>query len=364
MLQEVRNLRRFMNILKNNKIRVWLICAVMLTFFSSVAYAEYTQVSSVKRVASAKASPGVMFSSNCMRTSTSLRPLTTSEYTVTVCNYDPENPTVYNPAEINYTLTAQLQVYYNGDYITMEQLKTKLAENTETYNEYVEKAKKYYIQKTANDSRPVDNIQQLNFYTEENDTVTFHDVNFSNESLATSQTSVDKFSVHIDEASLNNINPEFFVLLTATPEQSMYTPISTKLYGAKTIESNATWNGTFVEDNISEKEYDFYNYIISGSGEGTVDIIWDPTKIEINGFFLTELSGNTFLNNNNTPVTIAANDPNYSDKAGWEKITLEVNSLVKNRYELQLYKKIPYTSYTGEQSPDKFIECHFTKKTD
>ena len=73
-----------------------------------------------------------------------------------------------------------------------------------------------------------------------------------------------------------------------------------------------------------------------------------------------------FANNNNTPAAIAANDTVYGQNAangdytGWKKVTISVNSIVKNRYELQLYKTASEATYTGQQNrADNFIKCFF-----
>ena len=106
-------------------------------------------------------------------------------------------------------------------------------------------------------------------------------------------------------------------------------------------------------------DYDFYNYIISGSGAGTVDILWDSDKFEINKFFFTsELSGVTFVGG---LETISEGNAEYPSYTGWQKVTINVNSLTKNRYELQLYKTQAGTSYTGKNAATNYIHCEFKK---
>jgi hypothetical protein len=126
-----------------------------------------------------------------------------------------------------------------------------------------------------------------------------------------------------------------------------------------------------VEQNTDTKDYDFYNYVITGSGSGKLDIMWNPDYFDVSDFFFnTALSGVRFYNNITEPVTI--ND-STSDYNGWKKVTIEVNSTDisdgqggtiagRSRYELQLYKvksNTPYIKIDDEHNYDasKHIDC-------
>ncbi|MDD6489609.1 MAG: hypothetical protein PUG48_07340 [Clostridia bacterium] len=348
-------MNKLLKIIKKYWTRVWLVCVVLLLGGAFVTYAAYTEVSSVKRVVSTTSAPGALFSSNCMRTDISSRRLTSAEYTITVCNFDQEKPTTYNPSTISYTLKAEIQVKFKDQYMTMADLKTAL-NNDEEYSNYVAKAANYCIYKTEDDvNGEVSPLSINRFTSDKNFTVTF-DI----DTLESQKSSIDKYKVEIDKSDLENTNPEFFIHVWAEPNSpSNLNQIDTRLYGAKNVADTASWTGTFVETDCETVDYDFYNYVITGSGTGMIDILWKPDKFEINKFFFnTSLSGNLFEGN---VSTVSADDTKYSTYSGWKKVTLKVDSTVKNRYELQLYKTLFGKSYTGDNAATKFIVCYFNK---
>ena len=365
-------MKKIWNVFKKHWITVWLFTA-LAAFCSLIIVAAYTEVSSVKRVVSTQASPSVMFSSNCMRKVTSMRRLSSNAYTITVCNFDQDKPTIYNPSTINYKLYAEIMVKVNDRYYTMSELQTV---NAAAYNEYVGRIEgKYFISKTYDDTAPntliTDNSYSFGFNAANNFKVLFPSYTLSphddsaNETLAAQHSSVDRFKVEIDNSTLSSENPDIFVHVWAEATDNSLGTIETMLYGAAETMETATWTGSMLETNCATVDYDFYNYIISGSGSGTVDILWDPNKFEINPFFFNDPENN-FANNNNTPAAIAANDTVYGQNAangdytGWKKVTISVNSIVKNRYELQLYKTASEATYTGQQNrADNFIKCFF-----
>lgn len=342
-------MKRILRVMKKHWIVIWLAVA-LLAFGVFVTYAAYTEVSSVKRVVSTQASPGEMFSSNCMRPDISIRKLSSSVYTVTVCNYDQDKPTMYNPSTITYTLHAELQVKRGDTYYTMPQLESAL-NDPGLYGSYVDKAANYSIYKSYDDADPNTPLESSKYgFTSENG----YTVSFASDTLASLRSSVDRYTVEI-----NNADTDVYVHVWAVPsEPTSLRKIETRLYGAAASEDTATWTGTMLETDCATVDYDFYNYVITGSGAGTVDILWDPYKFEINPFF--------FADQQLTPTEIEASDEKYgTDYNGWNKVTLRVNSTVKNRYEMQLYKT-PQDSpsgvfYTGENAATKFIVCFFEK---
>ena len=198
-------------------------------------------------------------------------------------------------------------------------------------------------------------------------------VNLTADTLAAQHSSVDKYKVEIDSAAVNDPNTDIFVHVWAIPtDPTNLRTIETRLYGAATTTDTATWTGTFIETDCATVDYDFYNYVITGSGEGKVDIIWDSSKFSINDFFFnTSLSKNEFVGGN-TPTVIEGTDAKYGSEkfegkyVGWSKITLSVGgSNSKNRYELQLYKtateSLTGVSYTGDNAATNYIACYFNK---
>jgi hypothetical protein len=138
------------------------------------------------------------------------------------------------------------------------------------------------------------------------------------------------------------------------------------LYGAENVVVTASWDGNLVEQNTATKDYDFYNYVITGSGSGKLDIMWDPNYFYVSKFFFNSaLSGTRFYNNATEPETIHDSTSDYN---GWEKVTIEVNSTDisdgqggtiqgRSRYELQLFKVKSNTPYTGNNDASNFIVC-------
>lgn len=335
---------------------VWLFSVLALTSIVFVTLAAYTEVSSVKRVVSTTSAPAELFSSNCMRPEISGRRLTSTEYTITVCNFDQERPMSFNPSEIKYIFYAQLQVKQGDDYINLSDLSPDVSKD------YADKVAKYFVSKTEDDKMGVISSPKKKGFNSEAE----YKVTFDEDILEPGKSSIDKYKVEIDEEDLKSSDTEFFVHVWATPTSpSTLKTIESRLYATKTVADTASWTGSFLETDCNTVDYDFYNYIISGNGAGTVDILWDPKKFEINNFFFTtNLSGVKFVGSN-IPVEIASGDSKYGDYAGWNKVTIEVNSLTKNRYELQLYKTPSDSqrgeSYTGENVATKYIRCFFKK---
>lgn len=363
-------MNKILKMLRKHWTRVWLIAILLMSGGIYVTYAVYTEVSSVKRVVSTQAAPVEMFSSNCMRPDISSRRLSSAEYSVTVCNFDQDKPTIYNPSTISYTLHAELQVKQGDNYTKLVTYLNTLDQSSAKYRDYLNKATKYLIYKTEDDATGTV-TESANSFTVGNG----FSVMLAADSLAAQHSSVDKYKVEIDPTSINAANTDIYVHVWAEPSApSNLSRIETRLYGAAAVTDTATWTGKIIEENCATVDYDFYNYVITGSGAGTVDILWDPQKFRINEFFFdTELSNNTFVDNNNEPTKIDNSDTQYGSGkydgkyVGWNKITLSVGSgnNSKNRYELQLYKtatnSLNGVSYTGDNAATNYIACYFNQ---
>lgn len=343
-------MKTVMKKLKKHWTLVWLITVVIATT-AFVVFGAYTGLKSVKRVVTTQSSPGELFSSNCMRTTLSTKRISTNVYSVTVCNYEQRNPLVPNPSDISYVLSAEIRVLYNNEYKTMGELATLLGEQSEAYQAYVTKigSRTYSVAKTDDDEDGSLTPQEIVLNSENGYTYTFS----SQRLKAKEQSSTDKYRVTFDVSELEDINPDFYVYLKAV--STGYIPIECLICAAQSTDDVAAWQGAFIED--LTYDYDFYNYIISGSGIGTVDILWDGDWFDINPFFTNSMSGNIV-----TGASII--DETGSPYNGWKKITLTVNSTQQNRYELQLYKMKTDTSYTGTNEPTNFITCKFTPSDD
>ena len=348
-------MKRFIRQLKKNWIRVWLftILAVCSIF---VVYAAYTEVSSVKRVISTTTSPGEPFSSNCMKKEISSHRLSHSEFYVSVCNYDQNFPDDYSSSEIKYIFEAELKIKTEDGYKTFSEIRNLVT--SDIYDGYVSKAAKYWIYKSEDDSEGVLTEDRKTFTSENGYKVTFGTDGQSStyETLATKRSSSDIYTVRIDPDDLNTDEASFFVFVKAIPKAGALTELSARLYANKSKEDKASWTGNIQESNCATVDYDFYNYVITGNGIGTLDILWNENEVKVNKFFLLE-------NNVDESVsTISDSDEKYGeDYAGWKKITLSVDSTVKSRYELQLYK-VHEDQFM--MSPSSNIACGFTKETE
>ena len=343
--------KKKLNILKKQWPLIWLICAAICVG-SFIAFADYTGLTSVKRVASTVAAPGELFSSNIMREAVSNHRITSSEYTITVCNYEQDNPGVYNSSDIVYTLEAELNVFYDGNYLTMSQLQDR---SQEAYNSYLTKItnRTYSIKKTMEDGTPILDPQEIvlnaaNGYKKE----------FASCRLTKDQFSTANFMVKFDAEELRNLTPEFYIHVKATPVEGPVQVLEGRLYAVENSSEATAWQGVFQEEFVSTTDYDFYNYIISGNGTGIVEITWNPSKFEINPFFFSDSAENSF--ETYTETEGVSYDGKVLTKDGVSKTRLVVNSSQKNRYELQLYKTEKTSSYTGNNAANNHISCTFT----
>ena len=337
--------------LKKHWALIWLLAVIVIAMIF-IGFGAYTGLKSVKRVVTTKESPGELFSSNCMKTTLAPRRINSVEYTVTVCNYEQQDPQTANPSNITYSLLAEIRVLYDNDYLTMSQLATLLGPTSDEYKAYEDKIadRSYSIYKSEDDTGgpqpavPIE-LNAANGYT----------TTFSSETLAKDVSSTDKFKVKFDDEELSTTSPEFYIYLKAIPTSNL-SILESLLGAAQSTSDVSAWQGSFVESDTSSKDYDFYNYIISGSGSGSVDIIWDNSWLEINPFFFTAASGNVVT----FPEKIVDPSSQYN---GWFKATLTVNSTEKNRYEMVLYKAKENTTYVGANAPSNYITCVFTPST-
>ena len=361
--REAKAVKKLLRSLRRNWIRVWLICAIgFLSIFA--VYAAYTEVSSVKRVVSMQNTPELLFSSNCMGTTLQLRRLATDTYEITVCNYDQNKPDIFDEATITYTLNAYLQVLQNEERIDITD-----GSKYDIYNTALNgKLSKYTIKKVYDDADGnVDQSKEFDLGT-----VTFkgteNNGEYPGEQLAGGRSSTDRYQIKIDPADLTLDNAQVFIYVEAIQDSGSYQgeTLKGRLYGQKSSLQAAKWSGAITDTDFKTRsDYDFYNYLISGSGAGTVDILWNPEMISINEYFLS-IYGSDITTQ--TPVVIAANDAKYGSSqfngkyVGWNMITLNVDSTALNRYELQLFKGQSFEAFPADYSDDNndYIVCKFT----
>ena len=350
--------------LKKHWITVWLIVVAVILAGTFISRAVYTEVSSVKRVVTTKSSPKVLFSSNCLYAECYERRMPSKEYSISINNFDMNSPEVPNPDEIKYTLTAQLKVKYNNQIMTFSELAAELDGDTETYNAIVARAVGYKIGKTQENSVS-GNIEEpvMTEFSAANDFQVVFGAPSSYETLPGGSRSTDRFKAEVPSRDFEKTDPEFYIYVKADPDDTNLPDIDALLYGAKNEVITAAWSGQLAESNTDSDDYDFYNYIISGSGSGKLDIIWDPEWFEIDDFFFNSSLSGVVFDGSSTPseidsVTIDGVTYTGTNSNKLKKVTIVVDSQnSKSRYEIQLYKKQSDTPYIGDHDAANYIHC-------
>lgn len=324
---------------------IWLILSISAAVGLAVLGA-YTGVNSVKHVISTQAPSGVLFSSNSLKatagnsTISSSQRLSSQQYDITVCNYEQIKAAQPNPEDIIYNLTASLQVRVGNIYKDLSEL-----DDTEK-QQYIEllENRSYNIKLNIDDGSG-DSVEEHNLVT-----ATGYKHTFTGYKLTGNKLSTDVFCIEFDSMELEDTEPDFYIFVQAEPTSPSGIESVQNIYCVAQSASEASaWRGSLLETDCDTVDYDFYNYIISGSGKGTVDVMWDSTMFEINPFFL-DMENITKVE----PITEGTHN-------GWSKITFEVDSTKENRYDIQLYKNSKdITSYTGDYDANNYIDCTFT----
>lgn len=323
---------------------IWLILSISVAVGLAVLGA-YTGVNSVKHVLSTQAPVGVLFSSNSLKTSTisNTQRLSSWQYDITVCNYEQIKAAQPNQEDIIYNLTASLQVRDGNTYKELSEL-----DDTEK-QQYTAllKNRSYNIKMQQDDGSGDSYENEYNLAT-----ATDYKHTFIGYKLTGNKLSTDVFRIEFDPIELEDTEPDFYIFVKAEPTSPSDIESVQNIYCAAQSTSEASaWRGSLLETDCSTTDYDFYNYIISGSGKGKIEVMWDNSMFEINPFFL-EMEGIK------TVETITEGTHN-----GWSKITLEVDSTKENRYDIQLYKiSETISSYTGDYDANNYIDCIFIKE--
>ena len=350
-------LKEFFEKLKKHWITVWLVLAVLAVGVFAT-FAAYTGIYSVKRVVSMSQPAGVLFSSNSMQSYSGdaipSRHITTSQssgsytYNLTVCDFAQSDPlTRYiSDTGIRYELTAQLCVKLNNSFYAV---------NDETNVNPTIRAhaasKQFSISYVSDGGVPVTGsvIHSLS------------DGNLVNydSGLIRPQGSgniisngTNKYAITFDEYELNdNQEYDYYVKVTATPTNgdSSLQPIACYLYLTKMVTANSAWRDRLQETG-NTSVYDAYNYIIEGTGTGTVRVRWNSSYIDVSEIFLAQ--------NELTNSVVLEEADGQGDV--WKYFDLDVgdtvNGTVISRYEIQLYKNNENGDYSNVSS---YISCSY-----
>ena len=367
-------MKKALKLLKKNWIRAWLIGVIVLSSMFAT-YAAYTEVSSVKRVVSTVNMPALLFSSNCMNSPTQYRRLHTSSYEVMVCNYDQKTLT-YATEDLTYKIEFYMEyadgsgenkritdnATYRGltnqagyiDYNTLpDNIKNKIESGA------------YTIQKTSDDdpNGPVDAAETAFCFTDlDTDTVVSEITYQNNQALAGNRASADKYTVTIHGDDPSEEEAKLFIHAKATKLDGSNYWIDGLLFGQQTTSEAASWTGSITD---TAAEPDFFNYLITGSGKGTVEILWNPVKIDINKYFLNIYQSDLLPAYVTVEDAVTVIDSEAAEHPGWKKISLAVDSAERYRYELQLFKTATFkdadlTAIKNANTVTNYIICNFS----
>lgn len=295
---------------------VLLAVSVLLTG-SLLSYAAYTNSSRAKRVVATHERSGMLYSSNYLlahvdnplanrRVIYSSSEDTPAVTVLTVCNYSQGNPSVTHPQDIRYNLNAKLVVLTSdNDNPVRDAVSSDVGSKTISL-------------KLGNTTKTLSSSNLS--------------ISFLGNTLARNTTSTDSYVLAFS-ADCNNDSSGLCVQIEAVPVlgEGSINDITTidGIFNASVAvkQTVSSWKGYFsdrgAEDNPTvvtlPSDFDGFNYVISGLGEGTVTLSWDNTQLDISQVFLDENSLTPQTTGNTTTVSFS------------------VDSDVKDRYGLQFY---------------------------
>lgn len=221
--------------------------AMLLAIYGS--FAAYTNFNSVKRVVSTGTQSDTMFGSNYLTlmnlsdTSIPVKRISLAEsngtytFTVQICNYVWGDPTLYNPKDITYKVTAKLISMDGGN---LPDNCTDIKMKGQTFGK--------------------DGALTL-----------------GSQSLATGSAQTKSYSIVIPKELKDKIK----IQIEAAPESISADTVNNQKLGAilsfADYEVTKNWTGHFIDSQTERKpdDYDAFNYEISGNGAGTVTVTWN-----------------------------------------------------------------------------------------
>ena len=348
------HLKNFYKKIIKYPITIWMVASILVLVSVYLTFAAYNGTVDVKRVVSTQATSTSVFSSNYMEIVSAniaiknLRTVNEGDFIcpVSVCNYDQLDPAGHAREPIEYAFMAELVRYDSGtdSYVRVTSVQTK--------NNNV--AKTFYVEKIMDDNQAIDTDSPHSINSSEGFSYTY-----ATESLSSNNSNRDTYNICFDASEVALDVPSLFIRVTATPTEesrernsgvSTLTSIISISQG-RTVESG--WHGSLQESNAND--YDGYNLVVEGSGEGTIDIVWDNSKFTMNPVFVEQHGG---VGGNLGDAVDVSGSP------GWKKRTLSVDSSSgENRYVIQFFKNNAGTSYTGAEFPSKYIKCEHYVQT-
>lgn len=286
--------------------------AMLLAIYGS--FAAYTNFNSVKRVVSTGTQSDTMFGSNYLSlmnlsdTNIPVKRISLAgndvnyTFTVQVCNYVWGDPTLYNPKDIKYKVTAKL-ISMDGGSLPEDCTGIKMGG---TY-----------------------------FNTDGM-------CNLGIQMLATGDANTNEYKIEIPTSLKDKIK----IKIIAEPETSSEEAVNFQKLAAilsfADYEVNKNWTGHFIDSQTGRKpdDYDAFNYEISGNGAGTVTVTWNDSLLlskwatndkQQNGFYTFNVDGSTTA----IQFQFYKNPEKWSAQEDWENLEKLVTVEFKEQNETE-----------------------------
>ena len=286
--------------------------AMLLAVYGS--FAAYTNFNSVKRVVSTGTQSDTMFGSNYLSlmgindTNIPVKRISLAEssgaytFTVQVCNYVWGDPTLYNPKDITYKVTAKLISMDGG----------KLPDNCT-------------------------GIKMGGHAFDEGGALTL-----DNQSLLTGSAQRQSYSIVIPK----DLKDKIKIQIEAAPESVLADAVNNQKLGAilsfADYEVTKNWTGHFIDSQKGRKpdDYDAFNYEISGNGAGTVTVTWNDSLLlskwatndkQQNGYYTFNVDGSTTA----IQFQFYKNPEKWSAQEDWEALEKLVTVEFKEQNETE-----------------------------
>lgn len=312
--------------IKKHWVTVWLISAILV--FSYVVQAEYSDARNrVKRVAANVTSEGQLFSSNYLTAgSIELRKLQTVAedgycvVPVNIYNYNISNPTKAYQNDLAYLLTLKL----------VDNLDRPIAQDEPNTS----------IVEISTDGV---NYNTLSWNTVKNSYYAEYNRVFNTVENGTYISDKQVIYIRYPSDVLTN-DPGIYVEVVATPTDAKTFASLNAIIG---VQSQGTtlvrgWGGDFYDDK-NYRDYDAFNYVITGNGSATITLEWCSDYLELNEINLSEYSDDIDLSESD----LTGASKTIDNVSGiWKKIVINADAdrengqgvrIGKNRYGLQFY---------------------------
>ena len=292
--------------------------STVLIAMGAAALAAFTSSLHAQRTIAAYDTEGARYSSNYLmrgdsednvRTIFTTNAAVSANSIMTICNYQQGKQTMPNPDPFSYTLTARLVYYDDSD-----------------PDKYVP-ADAAYMSANSLTGYSVSINDGVN-------TVTLNSSHLSDSTLGAAMmggtAKSDPYLISFSPNFAEN-DPNLYLEVIATPTLGTLPTIRGIFVASLRAEGASNhWTGSFRDDTgTAPSGYDGFNYLITGTGIGTVTLSWDTDLLamsEVSMEMLMEITGATSTSNS---------------------VTFPVDSDVEGRYDLQFYRA-PGADFSSE----------------